>query len=233
MNKVIKFNIIGEYGHFKIPYSNNNPLTYSFITKPALIGLIGCVVGIERNDMKRLYPILCNNLKYSLIIKNTFQKESISSYTCNLENYKNGRTKKSPKPMEYIKNPNWDIYLYNSGDNNEVNDIFEKFEYNIQNTIYAWQPTLGIKQCVCHIEYVNSVMSSKHSGKFTTKTFVDNVVSLNDDDILYVDDIPMMQNEDWFNDPKLNKTLYFVDNNSEIISEGDYYKFNDENICLV
>jgi CRISPR-associated protein Cas5h len=231
--KAIKFRLSGDYAHFKVPYTNNNPLTYSFITKTALMGLIGAVIGIERKDMKRLFPLLCDNLKYSVAVNGEFKKESISTYSCNLANYSKGRQTKVPRPMEYVKNPDWDIYVVLSGNNTEVEKVFENFCYNLENDIYIWRPTFGIKQCICNIDEVEFFETNKCSGDFKTKTFVVNIKEFSDKQIIYNDNIPTHQNDDWFNDPKQNVSIYFTDNKNKLESCGEHYKFKDESIFLL
>ena len=45
--KGLQLNVEGNWAHFKKPETNNNPLTHDLITKTALIGMIGAVLGIE------------------------------------------------------------------------------------------------------------------------------------------------------------------------------------------
>lgn len=233
--RTVKFKINGNYGHFKIPYSNNNPLTYSFITKTALIGLIGAVIGIERKDFKRLFPILSDNLMYSLSINNDFIKESISTYSCNFDNYSKSddRPNKTPRPMEYIKNPNWTIYITCISEDMETNKLFDNFCYNILNGFYIWKPTLGIKQCDCTITDIEIGDAEKNNGEFITKTFVTDYPTTDEDIIIYNDNIPTHQNEHWYNDPSKNVSVFFADNNKYLKSNGDFYKMNDENFVLI
>ena len=49
--KGFQFKIDGDWAHFKKPETNNNPLSHDLIPKTALIGMIGAVLGIEREKM--------------------------------------------------------------------------------------------------------------------------------------------------------------------------------------
>ena len=60
--KGVLFELKGNWGHFRKPETNNNPLTHDFITKTALIGLVGAVLGKERDEMKELFPQLSEDL---------------------------------------------------------------------------------------------------------------------------------------------------------------------------
>jgi CRISPR-associated protein Cas5h len=45
---VLIFDVESEYGHFRKFNTTTSPLTYSIPTRPAVIGLVGAVLGIER-----------------------------------------------------------------------------------------------------------------------------------------------------------------------------------------
>lgn len=68
--------IEGNWGHFKKPETNNNPLSHDLITKTALIGMIGAVLGIGREDMKSKFPQLSDNLLYGVQLLNPVKKIS-------------------------------------------------------------------------------------------------------------------------------------------------------------
>jgi CRISPR-associated protein Cas5 subtype I-B len=105
--KGLVFELWGTYGHFKKPETNNNPLTFDFITKSALLGLIGANLGIERNEMKKLYPKLSRSFGYNLRLINPVKKESIGHIwrkDISNESDKRNFNKKSTSE-EYLKNP--------------------------------------------------------------------------------------------------------------------------------
>lgn len=54
--KAVQIIVEGKWGHFKRPETNNNPLSHDLITKTALIGMIGAMLGKEREEMKLLFP---------------------------------------------------------------------------------------------------------------------------------------------------------------------------------
>lgn len=235
MVNIIKFRLSGDYGHFKIPYTNNNPLTYSFITKTALMGLIGAVVGIERVKMRRLFPILCDSLKYSLSFNGEFRKEVISSYCYNFNNItKRDRPNTSPKPTEHLKKPDWNIYIaLDENSSEEVKGIFECFCDNINNGIYVWAPTLGTKQCNCVIGEVEIGGATIESGEFSTKTFVTKIKDIASDELIYSDFIPTHEDENWYSAPEKNKFVFFTDNQKILNSFGEYYKFGDDKLVMI
>src|SRR5690606_4037849 len=106
MNAIL-INISGNWGHFKKVDTNNNPLTHDFITKTALIGLIGSVNGIDRKKMKTLFPQLSEDLLYNVSLNTNVRKESwgftLRSVKANVE--------KSPWQFEFLKSPDFVVLI--------------------------------------------------------------------------------------------------------------------------
>lgn len=225
----LRFNIKGDWGHFKIPYTNNNPQTYSIIPKTALLGIIGAVCGIDRKDMKELYPILSEEFVYSLELNNNIIKESKSIYTINLSNYFDLRRPiKSPKPIELIKNVDFNIILILKKESKISKKIFDNFKYNLENNYMVYQPYLGQTEYICYLDFLSySNNITEHNGLFKTKGFVNNVV-FNDinleNSIIYSEKIPISQDSNWYN----NKYRELKFTNSILQSDGNYIKYDND-----
>lgn len=78
--KGFQFKIDGNWAHFKKPDTNNNPLSHDLIPKTALIGMIGAVLGIEREKMKSLFPQLSEDLLYGVELLKPVKKSIIWIY---------------------------------------------------------------------------------------------------------------------------------------------------------
>lgn len=50
--KGFQLEIKGNWGHFKRPETNNNPLSFDIMPKTAFIGMVGAVLGIKREAMR-------------------------------------------------------------------------------------------------------------------------------------------------------------------------------------
>lgn len=230
--RVLKFDIKGDYGHFKIPYTNNNPLTHSLLTKTALIGMIGAVIGLDRKDMqdRKLFPLLSEGLKYSVKLNNFLNKVSISLYMVNLESVaKNKDMWKAPKPVEHLMDPHYTVYLLLDTENEDLQEVFDRFKWHIENGYYVWRPTLGIKNCPCSITNIEETTTQQYNGEFATQGFVSKVDG-NYEGLIYKDRLPTHQDQNWFNDPEKYVDVYFKDDKSHLQSSGTYYKFKEE--CL-
>ncbi len=108
--------IEGAWGHFKRPETNNNPLTHDFMTKTALIGLVGSVLGKSRQEMKPLFPQLSEDLLYGVQVLNEVRKES---WAFTLRKAVN-QMEKAPKHMEFLRNPQFVVALGLMGERSET-----------------------------------------------------------------------------------------------------------------
>lgn len=225
----VSFKIFGNWGHFKKVDTNNNPLTHDFIPKTALIGLIGAVNGIERSEMKNLFPKLSDDLLYCVAINNHVLKESwgftLRSVKVNLE--------KSPWQFEFLKHPDFTIVL--GLGNERSRNIFDNFCANIKNSKAHFQPTLGLANCPANIQFINTgKFSEKMNGSFKTKGFISrkHVLELNEnfDFRIGFDKIPTFQNNDFWNNPDKYAELAYCSGGSSLqVDSGDYYEMQTLN----
>lgn len=74
--KGFQLTISGNWAHFKKPETNNNPLTHDLITKTALIGMIGAVLGIDRSEMREKFPHFSEDILYGVSLLNPVKKIS-------------------------------------------------------------------------------------------------------------------------------------------------------------
>lgn len=222
------FNISGNWGHFKKVDTNNNPLTHDFITKTALIGLIGAVTGIERKEMKDLFPQLSEDFLYSVALKNHVKKESrgftLRSVKVNVE--------KSPWQFEFLKSPNFDVILALNDTRSKL--IFEKFRNYIENDLAHYNPTLGLANCPANIFFITKgTLSKRQTGDFTTKGFISKYhkieIDNNFDLRIGFERIPTFQNNDFWNDPqKYIDVAYCSGGKSFNVKNGEFFEFKTE-----
>jgi len=224
----IIFNISGNWGHFKKVDTNNNPLTHDFITKTALIGLIGAVNGIERNEMKELFPQLSEDLLYSVALNNHVIKESwgftLRTVKVNLE--------KSPWHFEFLKSPDFDIVLALKNDRSK--DVFNKFKDYLEKDQACYNPTLGLANCPANMYFIGyGTISEKLNGNFKTRGFISKrhqiEIGDNFDFRVGFEKVPTFQNHDFWNDPrKYSEVAYCSGGSSFVVKNGDYFDFKTE-----
>jgi len=222
--KAIQFEIEGSWGHFKKPETNNNPLTHDFIPKTALIGMIGAVLGKNRKDMNRLFPILSEGLLYSVKLLNPVKKISCGFTSSTAINpTKQG----SPKYFEFLENPKFKIILTLKNKNAEV--IFKDFNDSLINEKSLFNPVLGWHNCPANLCFINEGSVEKKEGKFETNYFIEKnkqkLETIGGDFRIGFDKIPTYQ-EDFWNKPEYYKEIIYPDAGKILELTGEYFEFN-------
>lgn len=224
--KGILFEIKGNYGHFRKPETNNNPLTHDFITKTALIGLIGAVLGIERQEMSKLFPQLSEDLLYGVCINSAVKKESWSFTLRGVVDF----FQKAPKQMEFLKNPENLVALALRDEKSSV--FFDEFVKAIQQNEAKFTPVLGLHNCPAEVKFLEIGEFSERTGDFTTKGFIkeqqlDVNRLLTSKFRLGVERVPTFQNDDFWNLPEKYEKVIYPTDKKEIYATGDFYHFTN------
>lgn len=233
--KALQFEVKGNWAHFKRPETNNNPLTHDLITKTALIGMIGAVLGIERQDMKKLFPILSEDLLYNVILSSSVKKISLG-----LTSRKAISTveKATPKSFEILRNP---VYIITIGlDNERSLDIFDKFISAVKEGTAIYPPVLGWHNCPAEILFMSEgELSDIKEGEFKTKGFVkagEFIPNVSDEEFrIGFDKMPTYQNDDFWNLPEKYVQIIYPDYPHHIVVRGKYreYSFTSDKLCLI
>lgn len=230
--KAIKLEIKGNWAQFRKAETNNNPLSHDFITKTALIGMIGAVLGIERQEMKALFPKLSNAFLYSVKVNNEIKKQSWG-FTFRSVHH---AWDKAPKQMEFIKDPNYTVLIALKDES--CNKYFNAFAENCKLGKAYFTPVLGLHNCPAEINFLDEGEVHEKSGDFETYGFLTDSYTPKMDDLtefrIGFDKIPTFQNDDFWNIPERYINVVYPSNQSKLKTEGTYYEFNDETKwCLI
>lgn len=234
--KGVRLHIKGSWGQFRRPETNNNPLSHDFITKTALIGMMGAVLGKSRKEMKPLFPMLSKDLKYSIQINNEVKKQSWGFTFRSVSD----SWEKSPKQMEIIRNPDYTVMICLLDDATEISsEIFSEFIQSIKASKSCYEPVLGLHNCPAEIKIIEEGSFEYVSdGTFSTKGFVTSNHKPEGFDMvnfrLGFDKVPTFQNDDFWNLPEEYVSVIYPSDNNEITVNGEHYIFNhDSKWCLV
>jgi CRISPR-associated protein Cas5h len=224
--EAIEFIVSGNWGHFKRPETNNNPLSHDLITKTALIGMIGAVIGKDRGEMKPLFPQLSEDLLYGVQLLNPVIKISwgFTSRTA-FKPWQMG----SPKYFEFLKNPKFKILLCLTNERSAV--IFYEFLKSLKKEEAVFTPVLGWHNCPADIEYLSTgEVLELQEGIFETMGFVEKPPKhkpklLNMNFRVGFEKLPTYQNDNFWNLPEFYKEVIYPDANAVISVEGEYYEY--------
>ncbi|MDT5062087.1 MAG: CRISPR-associated protein Cas5h [Acidobacteriota bacterium] len=219
--------IEGNWGHFKKPETNNNPLTHDFITKTALIGMFGAVLGIERPEMKKVFPRLSEALCYGVQIHSAVKKESWSFKL----RYASDLFAKRPVQMEFLKNPRYTIAIGLRDENSA--DQFNQFIAALEESEARFTPVLGLHNCPANLDLIACGEFKADNGDFKTKSFITEQhkiikVTVTDNFRIGVDRLPTYQNDDFWNLPDKYVRVFYPSEGREISASGAHHVFSDD-----
>jgi len=196
----ILFRASGNWAHFRKPETNKSPLTHDFITKTALLGLIGAVLGKERkSQMCNLYPEWSQNFLYSVQVESG-QKQSHGFTLRDVFT----PSSQAPKAFEILHKPSYIVAL---GAREAAKGALREFSYALQNDEALYTPLLGLHNCPAELELLSEATIQESEGEYQTCGFVRRTAfqmkSTNLKNFrVGVERIPTYQNNEWWNPPQ-------------------------------
>ena len=163
-DKLLVFDIGSEYGHFRKFNTTTSPLTYSIPTRPAITGLLGAILGIERelsagNFPKGVIPVsevfakdkaniavqLMSPVKKVNIAFNLLDTEKASASFFNIK-------KRTQIEFELLKDPSFRLFI-------SLKDakVFEELINRIQENRTFFTPYLGLSQFTSIVKFIGLI----------------------------------------------------------------------------
>lgn len=150
--EIVKFTLSGQGASFTRPHFNSVISSYSHIHKVALLGLLGAIIGIDKNnnvpEKEPLFYEKLKNLKVSIVpykekffSKNDTIVESTGFFNKDGSNY--------IPTYENLINPCWDIYIMKN-----ENEYYEDIKDKLLNKEAVFFPYLGRNHWFANIDNV-------------------------------------------------------------------------------
>jgi len=158
MDKMLVFDVWGDYAHFRRYYTTTSPLSFPIPPRTALCGLIGAIIGLEKeeNDYLKYFPTesahialrLLNPIKKTIIAENLINTKNARGPGMNLINQKGGRTQIR---FEFLKDQKYRIYFFSidTGDS-----LYQKLKYNLINHKTKYTPCLGLSENIANFSFI-------------------------------------------------------------------------------
>jgi CRISPR-associated protein Cas5h len=155
--KVVVFDIWSSYGYFRRPYTTTTSLTFNFVPRSAIEGIIGAILGISNKDLASKLA----ESKISVGILNAVRKMPFSTMHTHSDFWRQMRTYLEERPvskkddpyhtrvnMELLVDPKYMIYFDDSKLSDELTNMLAKHQ-----TIFT--PYLGTSSMIANFAYVN------------------------------------------------------------------------------
>ncbi|OFV67723.1 MAG: CRISPR-associated protein Cas5 [Candidatus Syntrophoarchaeum caldarius] len=160
MNKVLVFDVWGEYAHFRKYYTTTSPLSYSIPPRTAVTGFIGAILGLKKEEYLKHFTKKQAFITVGLL--NPVKKVRISE---NLINTKDGyfipfrKTGHQPRTQirfEFIKDPKYRLYFYHTDDG-----LYARTKKLLANHKSIYTPYLGISEHIANFEFIGEMNIQK------------------------------------------------------------------------
>jgi CRISPR-associated protein Cas5h len=157
--RVIVFDVWGDYAHFRKNYSTSSPLTYSFPPRTALSGLIGAVVGLDKAEYFRHFFKVDANIGCKILapVKKVRIGENLidTKSAVKMHLIKN----RTQIRFEFVKDPKYRIYFSHSDE-----QLYKKLKDLLTSHQSVYTPCLGLSQLICSYQFIGEV-GLKSSGE--------------------------------------------------------------------
>ncbi len=153
--KIVVFDIWGDLAHFRLPYTTSSPLTFPVPPKTALYGIIGAILGYDKNNYLKKFQN--ENWKFAVSVKNKISTIRIPENLINTKAVKmfarmpKGKSCRTQINFEFIKNPYFRIYVTSLNETklNELETLLKEHKSN-------YTVSFGISECLANFLYIGS-----------------------------------------------------------------------------
>ncbi len=163
--EILIFDISSEYGHFRKYNTTTSPLSYSIPTRTAIAGIMGAILGMERELEDGVFkdgvmPVQeffsKANCDIAVQIINPVKKENIAINLVNTAGarehfYNLSKSGRTQIKFELVKNAKYRIFFALS--NNDA--LFSKLAEKIKTKKHHFSPYLGLAQFTALIDFVD------------------------------------------------------------------------------
>ena len=234
MNKLLAFDIWGDYGYFRRGYTSTSTITFPFPSRTTISGLISGIVGLEKDSYHEIFNE--NNSKVGLRILNPIKKININlNYINTKEGFLLSDIKSNPRVQvqaEFLKDVKYRIYVSLND-----NSLMEELYYNLSEHKSVFTPCLGISECIADFklaydELFNLNLSNENDVE------INSIILKNTSDLIIEPGkkYGIVKSPGFMNsDRVVSKFLeyYYEENGKSIkVKNADCYSIGDENFVL-
>ena len=149
MKNVLVFDLWGDLGHFRKPYTTTSPLSFAFPPRPTLAGIISAVIGLGKNEYADSFMKKDANIGLRIIKpvkKIRISQNLIDTKTAKLFSRIKQRTQIR---IEYVKDPRYRIYFQHT----DI-DLFDRAKNLLETHECVYTVSLGLSELLANYQYI-------------------------------------------------------------------------------
>ena len=168
-DNVLVFDVGGEYGHFRKFNTTTSPLTYSIPPRTALIGIIGAILGIERETGVGKYAegqipladmLAPGVADLAVQVINPTKKVTMAFNLLNTKASFFNIDNRTQIEFELLKNPRFRVFL-----RWENQDLFQRLKKMLVSRHSHFTACLGLSQLIADVSYVGTFGGKEHNER--------------------------------------------------------------------
>ncbi len=153
--KVVVFDIWGDLALFRRFDTNTSILTYSFPPPTAVLGMLGAILGLDRDD----YIEQLSGTRIGVGLLHPVKKMRMAvNYTNTKGRDMTGRKGRTQIPAEFVKDPAYRLYIVNEA-------IQEDLVAMVKGHKSVFTLSLGLSELLANFQYVGLYTCEQSSGK--------------------------------------------------------------------
>ncbi len=149
MDRILVFDIWGEYAHFRKYYTTTSPLTFSIPPRTVVSGIIGGILGFEKDEYLNYFSKdqayigvrILKSIKKVRIAENLIDTK-IAPMMSRIKTRTQIR-------FEFLKDVKYRIYFYH-----ENSELMEKLKYLLNEHKTFYTPYLGLTEHIANFDFV-------------------------------------------------------------------------------
>lgn len=150
--RVLVFDIWGEFGHFRKQYTTTSPLTFSIPPRTSIAGMIGAIIGLEKDEYLKYFSKNNANIAVRIIcpIKKTRIAENlIDTKSADLMSKIKNRTQIR---FELLKDVKYRIYFSHTSE-----EIYNKLYSLLRDHKSVYTLCLGLSEHIANYKFIGEM----------------------------------------------------------------------------
>ena len=219
------FKVRGDYARFRKSYTTTSALTYLLIHPVAVRGLIGAVLGINREELYEK----TKDIKVAVQVINEIKKDMQSFNLINMKS--SDKIFRFPSNVEFLRDVEYRLFI--KSDENIISEL----EKSLKQGEFVFTPYLGASEHIAKIEYEGVYNCEKlPNGNHQVISAVDlesNTIDFGDDDIMLTTDNIPIDNDKNREYIKYKKVIFATDENKISVNTDNCYKVGEYNVVFL
>ncbi len=157
MDRVIAFDLWGDYAHFRKHYTTTSPLTFSIPPRTTLCGLLAAIIGLDKTEYLLHFSDKDASIAVQLLneVKKTTLAENLID-TKKAGKMMNRIKQRTQIRFELLKEPKYRIFVHH-----QDLSIYLKLKEMLKAHKTVYTPCLGLSELLASFKYIKEYRAEK------------------------------------------------------------------------